>query len=185
MINHIYTINSNVIHSNVTCIPLGFTDDKYISHNIFNSLKQIIHIDKKKDILLYSNFSINKNKIKRIECLNAFVNKRWVYKDQYISIEDYCKKIYRSKYVLAPQGTGPDTRRIYIAIYFNAIPIVITSRLDPFYLSLPIVVMERWNNINETFLETNYELFYNKLIEWKDKHKEWTDAKYWLNKQYI
>jgi len=80
IVKHVYTINSHVLHSAVTSIPLGFMDDIYISHKLFNDLNQNLYLDKHRDILLYYNFSINKNKLKRIECLNEFQKKKRIKK---------------------------------------------------------------------------------------------------------
>jgi hypothetical protein len=178
VITHIYTINCNVISKLVTSIPFGFADNKIIPHDLF---QKIIGKQKEKNILLYLNFNVNKNKHKRIECLNSFINKSWVYKDQKIPVEEYYTKFYRSKYIILPEGISIDNHKIYTALFFNCIPIVMTSKMDLFYLSLPIIVVNSWSDITPGFLENNHELFYEKLIEWK-KNNEWTTAKYWLNR---
>ena len=178
--NHIYTINTNVIHPNVSCIPIGFLDNTYNTYNSHNILDDILKKGCEKTILLYSNFYINKNKLKRIDCLNSFINKKWLYKDQFIPIQDYYRKIYRSKYVLCPEGITMNTHRLYLCIYFNSIPIIKkTEWLNPLFLSLPIIIITDWNEITEHFLEDNYEFLYKKIIQWKETN-DWTNAKFWL-----
>jgi hypothetical protein len=175
---HIYTVNCHVIHPKVTCIPFGFADNRLVSHNLF---QKILENDKQKDILLYLNFNTNKNKFKRTECLNSFINKKWIYKDQKIPIDEYCNKLHRSKYMVSPEGISIDSHKIYISLFFNCIPIIKKSNIDLFYLSFPIIVINSWNDLTQDFLENNHKLFYDKLLEWK-KNNDWTTAKYWLNR---
>lgn len=179
IVNHIYTINSIVIHPSVSCIPIGFVDKKYVSHNLFLEILNK-YKDKNKDIFLYSNFILNKNKQSRIECLNAFIGKSWVYKDQNIPFQEYLKKICRSKYILAPEGKTIDTHRIYISLFFNTIPIMKKTVMDYFYVSLPIILVNSWNEVTYDFLEKNYNIFYEKFMEWKQKHDKWNTSEFWI-----
>ena len=175
--NRIYAINNLVGHPIVNVIPIGFKDDKHFNHNNLQSL-----LDKKinKDILLYSNFSVDANKGKRLECLNSFLNKRWTFRDQKLNIESFYRKINRSKFVLCPEGIGIDNHKIYECIYFNSIPIIKKTRLDYFYINLPILIIEKWSDITKEFLENNYETYLNGMIQWKNIHSNWTTAKYWI-----
>jgi len=176
-VNHIYAINCIVKYPNITCIPIGFTDDKYKPHYDFYSLLQK---ECAKDILLYSNFYIELNKIKRLECLNSFIGKKWVTRDQNIPLELFYKKIQRSKFVLCPEGVGLDCHLIYEALFFNSIPIVKTSPIDDFYKNIPILIIDDWKDITKEFLENNYASYFNILIEWKKNNINWTKSNYWI-----
>lgn len=177
--NHIYTINSFIFNSHVTCIPKGFIDNSIFPHK---RLREILDDNKKKDILLYSNFLVNKNKLKRIDCLNAFIKKEWIYKQQKLPIEQYINHICRSKYILCPESITIDTYRIYLALYYNTIPIILNNHLLNNYISIPAIVTNLWKDITKEFLETNYEILYKQLIEWKNKNNNWTNVDFWLNK---
>jgi hypothetical protein len=39
----------------------------------------------------------------------------------------------------------------------GSIPIVKTSTLDPMYKDLPVVIIQKWEDINEQFLHNEYE----------------------------
>ena len=52
--------------------------------------------------------------------------------------------------------------------------------MDYFYTKIPILIVNNWDDVTKEFLETNYEYYLNKLIEWKRNNQEWTTAKYWL-----
>lgn len=175
--NHIFAINCLVGHPNVSCIPLGFVDNKYKPHNKF---QEILNKNYNKEILLYCNFSIDTNKIKRLECINSFSNLNWILREQNLPPEEFYRKIARSKYVLSPEGTGIDCHRIYESIYFNSIPVIKKTQLDYFYINLPLLIVDNWNDITKQFLEDNYEKYFNELIQWKNTNSEWTTANYWL-----
>lgn len=176
-VNHIFSTNCLINHPKMTCLPIGFIDDKYKPHNKF---EEILNKKYNKDILLYCNFSIETNRIKRIDCLNNFLNKNWTLKEKNLQSEDFYKKIARSKYVLSPEGTFIDCHRIYESIYLNSIPIIKKTQLDYFYIKLPILIVNDWSDVNKEFLETNYENYFNKLIEWKNNNQGWTTANYWI-----
>jgi hypothetical protein len=161
----------------ITTIPLGFVDNKYKPHIQFSITagKQY-----EKNILLYMNFSINTNPVKRNECYETFVNDSYVYKSSSLPPELFYEEIAKSKYVLSPQGTGIDCHRIYESIFLNSIPILQSSPMDSFYTKLPVVIVEKWSDINEPFLLDNYHTYKKNLDDWKSKHPSWTQSQFWI-----
>jgi hypothetical protein len=173
----IYAINTTCNSPIVTTIPIGFRDDRYASHSYFTRLLQDIPT---KDILVYMNFTIETNSSIRTNCFNALKSHEWVFKDNSIPREEFYNKLKRSKYVVSPEGTGIDCHRIYESIYFNAVPLLKTSKLDMFYQKLPVVLFEKWEDITEEYLVKNYDNYKSKLDLWKDNNKQWYTAKFWL-----
>ena len=172
----IYAINTSCSNKIVKTIPIGFSDDNNISHSHFiNDLN-----NKPRDILAYMNFKISNNSSIRTECFNTFKTYSWVFKEFSVSNEDFYNKLRISKYVICPEGTGIDCHRIYESLYFNAIPLLKTSKMDEFYKKLPVIIFEKWDDITENFLVETYSKFKDKLDLWKDRNKEWYKSKYWL-----
>ena len=59
----------------------------------------------------------------------------------------------RVSFAIAPWGRGLDSNRVYETILLGAIPIVMTSPLDRLYAELPVLVLDRWEQIfNTSFL---------------------------------
>lgn len=176
-VTHIFAINCIIHHPMITTIPLGFVDNKYKPHIIFS-----IVADKQyeKNILLYMNFSINTNPVKRNECYETFANVSYVYSASNLPPELFYEQIAKSKFVLSPEGTGIDCHRIYESIYLNSIPILKTSVMDSFYEKLPVLIVKSWSDINESFLLDNYDTYRKKLDDWKSKHPSWTQAPFWI-----
>lgn len=174
-VNKIFAINSTCYNQNVTTIPIGFRDmPVYTIPIIKGTFKQ------KKEILIYMNFTIRTNYTKRTECFNSFVKKPWVTSRSNLPIGEFYNDMAKSKFVLSPEGTGIDCHRIYESIYFDAVPLLKTSRMDNFYKNLPVLIVDKWEDITEHFLNTNYEGLFNKLVEWKRNNPNWLDPKAWL-----
>lgn len=176
-ITHIYPINCSIQDPSITPIPLGFVDDKHKPHYKF---EQICKTQFNKDILCYMNFAINTNPVKRQECWDTFVNKEWIKHESNVTPEDFYKQVVKSKYVLSPEGTGIDCHRIYESLYLGTIPILKTSELDYFYVNLPVIIVNSWDEITQEFLEYNYELYKTKLDNWINTNPDWTQAKFCL-----
>jgi len=90
--------------------------------------------------------------------------------------DEHSKQLLRqSQFVLCP-GDPFDSYQIWEALYQGAYPIVKHSDIDPLFSHLPVVVVNSWEEVTETFLE-------QKLIEYNQRnfyfaklHKE-----YWIN----
>ena len=99
-----------------------------------------------------------------------------------MQLPQYYTQLAKSKYVLSPEGEGIDCHRIYESIYFNSIPILLTCLMDDFYFKydFPIIVVNSWNIITEQFLMNNYEKYYRKLVDWKQKNPNWMEPTFYL-----
>jgi hypothetical protein len=177
-VSRIYATNLDFIDDPyVLPIPLGFIDSSKITHAWY---KEVYEKRYAKDMLLYLNFSINVNKIKRTRCMVAFRDKPWVSNKYNISRGQYYIDISKSKYAISPEGVSLDSHRIYECMYLDTVPIVKTSKFDYFYENLPIVIVQDWNDVTEQFLLDNYNKCMTRLKEWKAENPTWTDAKYWI-----
>lgn len=136
---HIYAVNTTVTHPQLTTIPLGFPD---------SGLQHLRSVPSQpKTIEIYANFSMT-NYGKRKECLDAFEgDSRVVRKDPHGRTQiEYYTDLRRSKFALCPEGVGVDTHRIYEALYFGAVPIVLRNSLSSFYEKLPICIVDKWTD---------------------------------------
>jgi hypothetical protein len=175
--NKVYAINS--ITDKVTRIPLGFGDA---------TLNFIEKIESEKNKLIYCNFNINNN-VDRQVCFNFFKDKEWVDKKLISlnseglleSLKDYYINLSVYKYCLCPRGAGIDTHRIYECLYYNVIPIVKRNELIDMYSTMPIFLIDNWDEITLELLNSKYEELYSNLINWKEKNQNWYKAEYWIN----
>jgi len=173
-VQHIYSTNCIYIHKKVSCIPLGFVDNKFKDHSQFTFVK------KDKTNLIYMNFKIQTNPTARQPCFDYFKNQDWIKKNSDATFADYCQECASSKFVISPEGTGIDCHRIYEALIMDTIPIIKTCILDDFYKQLPILTIDSWDRISPEWLESIYLMMYNNLQNWKVNNPNWTLAKFWM-----
>ena len=137
---HIYAINTTVVHPSLTTIPLGFVDRQL---PFLGSFKQTYE---PRDIEIYQNFTTVTNAQKRNECAQAFKDDPRVVRRVGLSVPEYYTDLCRSKYVLCPEGTGIDTHRVYEALFCGATPVVLRNSLSHLYERLPVCILESWSD---------------------------------------
>jgi len=168
----IYAINLTVIDPLTQNIPIGFRDMP------INTLEVIANVvrDKSKTILCYMNFVMQTNLHKRKECAEAF--KPFMTKKHSLPLIDFYNDLSRSKFVLSPEGTGIDCHRIYESLYLGAVPICKKSPLDSFYENFPVIIVNSWSDVTEEFLNTEYELARQKVVDFNKKN--WTSPDFYV-----
>ena len=185
-VSKVYAINNLSNYALVKTIPIGLQDS---SLAIIQKCR--LQGMARKNILLYMNFTLNTNRIKRTQCLKAFYEqhslaqsklKDWVVRDHKVGREIFYAKIARSKYVLCPEGTGIDCHRTYEAIYFDAIPIMKSNKMNNFFKDLPVVLVSDWGFITEDWLLDNYSEHLSRLSKWKSANPTWIYPQYWMNR---
>lgn len=181
-VNKVYSINTSFSHENVIKIPLGFVDTRYKPHTNFKNIK---NNDTEKLILAYMNFSINTNRTARQPCWDNFKDVKWVLKESDMPPVDFYKSIQKSKYVISPVGTGIDCHRIYESIYFNTVPILVTTSMDDFYRKLPVVIYDKWEDVTEEDLVEKYDNNFKRLLQWKENNPNWLDASFWIENKIV
>ena len=178
---HWYGQNIDVKNDRIESLPIGLEN----SYN-FTELKKIDKLDnlsrtvKIENKLLYVNFNIKTNIEVRKQIYDFFENKKFAtikYGINGTDYEQYIKDIYEHKFVICPEGNGIDTHRTWECLYLNTIPIEKRNINNQFYTDLPICFVDSWEEINEEFLNSEY----NKI-----KNKKWNleklDFNYWKNK---
>jgi hypothetical protein len=176
-VNRVYACNNVYNHPNIYTIPEGFRDWPSKTYPI---LKKTIKINYK-SILIYMNFTIATNTIKRKNCFEIFENKQWVTKNKNLSIEKFYNQLSKSKYILSPEGAGVDCHRIYESIYFDAIPIIETSKMDNFFKKLPLIIINDYKSITKQLLEKEYNNKFKILKKWKEDNPRWIYPNFWIN----
>jgi len=80
-------------------------------------------------------------------------------------------------FVVSPHGNGLDCHRTWEALVLGCIVIVKTSKLDPLYEGLPVLIVNDWSDITKTLLEKTQDSFKTKTFEY-----ERLTLEYWSNK---
>jgi len=84
------------------------------------------------------------------------------------AFESYLWTMRQYKFVLSPVGGGIDCHRTWEALMMGAIPVVESiAGLNPIFEGLPVLIVEDWRVLNETFLNEAYAAMRGKQYQWE------------------
>jgi hypothetical protein len=89
---------------------------------------------------------------------------------QYLeSMYDIYKRNLEYPFWLSPRGNGLDCHRTWEALVFGRIPIIRKSSISRMFEDLPVVIVDDWNVINESFLKEKYKVIMEGLSQGRYK----------------
>ena len=153
-----FGIHPNYQHSKFFLLPLGVYQgaELHANQKQLNQLFSHLRTTTIKDRLLYVNFDAKENKPERIKLLNYFQGKPFCTLGTEKPFTEYITEMARFKFVLSPPGLQIDCYRTWEALLLGSIPIVKSSYLNLLYKRLPVLVVDKWEDITEEFLERKY-----------------------------
>jgi hypothetical protein len=182
-----YAINLDIRqHSKLFPIPIGLANTRWPSGNLTKLMYAFKNHRKpwaNRTIFLYANFNLKTNPGQRKAALDQiakFKNPQTVSKS--VPFENYLENIGNAKFVLSPPGNGLDCHRTWEALLLGAVPVVLSSGLDPLFNEIPAIVINNWKNLTEEFLLSHNFSSYDSLTPivlyaryWRDtllKHRD-------------
>lgn len=187
-VKKIYCNNVDFYHEKIKFLPMG---RDFRARRSFKKNQKV----KRKNILIYGNFSLNTSWIRK--AIHLFIKDNPLYtlenigvrgkngckRSWFMSNESFFNRLRSSKFVICPRGTAPDSFRFYDSLYCGAIPIVIK---DPMYdqfdhSELPILFLDHqkdFQKITENFLNEQYNTLSKKI---KPYYKT-LDFNHWIEK---
>jgi len=162
----LFSTNLNINDDRIIAMPYGVFDNRpYVSEEMSDNMFTIFL---PKDILCYARFSTWTARPRRLI-------RQWCEAQSFIcssfsnspseqtpaTLDNYFRSLHRAKFMICPPGNGPDTYRVWEALYSNAIPIVIDSPLYQNF-DLPILRVKSFEDITENMLLDTYEIFDDK-----------------------
>jgi hypothetical protein len=173
--------NVCVKHEKICSLPIGLENSEWFPH-----LKKIEKIQNKKDELknfknlLYINHNILTNPTERQKPYDIFKDVKWVtteYGNNGFNFDTYLDNLHSHKFVLCPEGNGTDTHRTWECLYLGTIPIEKRNKNNSYYTDLPICFVDDWEDINEDFLNKEYDRINNSKF-----NIEKLNFTYWVDK---
>lgn len=185
-LKHCFTWNKPFHHPKLSALPIGLNYcrqyhslHEWLTANPVTNLFQEKDKDKEKEKLLCMNYSPQTN-VDRVHLLKK-AEKDWTsfcdilpcipsansyfmpsHIESQLCIHVTDKRCYdqwkQYKFVISPPGAGFDCHRTWEALYVGCIPIVLSSTLNELYAGLPILIVDSWDQINETFLLQQYDI---------------------------
>ena len=189
---HWFGANVQVQHTKITSLPTGLENRCWFPE--VNKQQQIFNLtqkEKKITNLCYMNFNTQTNPSERLYIFNRFKHEPWITCDMRQNGCDfihYINMIYNHKFVLCPEGNqnghvvpggAIGSHRFWECLYAKTIPIITKGLQADHFLDLPVLFVESWNDINESFLNKQYDIIINKkynmfklqLSYWKQQIK--------------
>jgi len=173
--------NVNVIDPRIESIPIGLENDLWFPR-MRKKEKMLEKLREPRNYknLVYMNHTNSTNPQERTHIYDLLENKSWVTAHRFTNgsnFDTYIDNIYNHKFVICPPGNGMDTHRIWETLYMGSFPIVKKDINNWFYNELPILYINKWEEITELLLDVT-RLWYN-------DHKGWEPMltfKYWEDK---
>lgn len=134
-------------------IPIGLSNTFWARGN----LKEVQ--ERARDIFVYMNFSTQTNIRERQPCFDYFSALSYVHTAPLKPFQEFLTDLSRSVFVVSPPGNGLDCHRTWEALYMKCYPIVLSSTLNPLYENLPVVIVNRWEEATEEFLQAKLQEF--------------------------
>jgi len=159
-----YTQNLLFYHEKMHYLPIGLANSMWPHGNleIFKNVDfcNSTHLKTKKT---YFQFSIDTNRSKRVPCFDALKNKL-----EFLNIIEPKQNLMRLKeyeFCICPEGNGVDTHRLWECFYLKTVLVVLRSQfietLLKYNAKLPLVVLDSWEEYDETKLQYNSFSFEN------------------------
>ena len=148
--------------SRFTCLPLGLSQWSDFTQVMKDSM-DAGHSDRHhvpKNTLVVVSFNIATNEKDRSAAFTHFCSKTSFsscYK--YLDRDHYYKLVPKSKFIVSPHGIGLDCYRTWESLLLGAYPIVKTSTLDVLYKDLPVLIVQKWEDVTEELLHKTYKDF--------------------------
>jgi len=171
-----YAQNLCFEHPKLNFLPIGIANSQWQHGNLNFFKHQNLYYYSNKIKNVYFNFNIDTNKNKRAICFDSLKNKlEWL---NNVSPQENIFRLSEYKFCICPEGNGVDTHRLWEAIYLKTIPIVIKSEFTTILEKngIPIIVINSWDDFDETTLIYNISLFenenYQKIINFGTDYLE-------------
>lgn len=202
---HIFIQNNTIVHPKVTHMPIGLDYHTLAVTNTHEWGQMMSPVNQEalikniprspfweREILCYSNyhFAIRGEFVNdRIDAFNNVPKELVYYEPTKVNRLISHTNMSNYAFVISPMGNGMDCHRTWEALCLGCIPIVKSSELNPVYGKLPVLIVEKWQDVtiellNKTIAEYktrvfDYErltlsywtqLIYKKSAEYKSKN---------------
>ena len=172
---------------NVSVIPIGLENRWYLNNGKLRTVKRFENIKYNKDLLVLSAFNPETNR-ERFELLESIKSNKLINKPETNKKTEYLDYVSRSKFVLCPEGNGPDTHRVWESLLFESIPVMKKSKFTKILekSDIPILTLNDWAEIKyldskilNNFYEQNKVRFnsnkYSYFSFWGEKINQYLD----------
>ena len=139
-------------HDKISFIPIGIANRMWPHGRIFDMVE--IKMQKPKNNMVFMNFCIDTNHEKRQNCYNTLVSKNVEFLPN-VTCAENLDRMKTYKFCICPEGNGFDTHRLWEALFFKCIPILIKNTFSEIVSNttkLPMILLNSWDEFDISLL---------------------------------
>ncbi|HYG89061.1 MAG TPA: hypothetical protein VD978_22695 [Azospirillum sp.] len=153
---HWFAQNVLVEHPKLTALPIGLANAQW-PHGDTRALAEVARLRRPKTGLLYANFDVRTNPPHRGAVREVLARKPFAVMTEPKPYRAYLEELAGFRFCASPLGNGPDCHRTWEALYLGVIPLVQKGAWMRSFEDLPLVAVERWDDVDEAFLEREHD----------------------------
>ena len=138
---------------------------------------------KDRELISYSNWHFFKERGDRQDCYNQIDKNATFFEPKRVSRLISWKRQSECMFVLSPQGVGMDCHRTWESILLGNIVIAKHSQLDGLYRNLPVILVDRWSDVNQDLLKKSLSEMINQKFDFSPLFLQHWAAKINQNKK--
>ncbi|MBW8038851.1 MAG: exostosin family protein [Planctomycetes bacterium] len=138
------------------------------------TIKRLSSKEKKNTNLLYINMDETMN-VERVTLVERLKSEKWLTMGKGVG-DKFLEEIYHHKFCLSPTGNCADSHRTWESLYLGTIPIVLKTDQMSWFSDLPILQVDKWEDVTESFLNREYERIHSSYY-----NMEKIRLSYWLD----
>jgi hypothetical protein len=180
-VSKVFAQNLNEAIPDYEVLPIGI-ENAWRLQNGCISLNSVTSSDiRPKVFRVFWSFSISTNPRVRISCALALRNYRFAEHLPTSSVKEHQSRLRKYAFVACPPGNGLDTHRMWEALYFRSVPVVLRSYLTEYYagIGLPLLVLDSYDDLHKLDA-TDLQEIYLKMHSGFDCSAVWFD--FWQDK---
>lgn len=176
-----FSQNVGVDDERIVCLPIGLERSRWFRNlDKHGKILDMMRLQPQRDKLIFLNINPHTNLFSRPPLIEAMKDNVWCTIDNRpngADYNEYLHKMKEHKFVFSPEGNGLDCHRTWEALYMGAYPVMERNVFaETFAKELPILIVDKWEDVTEEFLNEQYEIINNtewnwdmmKLSYWKD-----------------
>lgn len=142
--------NRYINHPKLFSLPIGVANSQW-KHGNQNTIQDTISKCLPKKFLIYKNFDKSTN-IQKRSAIDQITQLNGIPMDYNRPYNEYLEIVAQSIFVISPPGNGVDCHRIWECLSLNAIPIVERHTCFNQFEHLPILFIDKWEEVNNKYV---------------------------------
>jgi len=157
-------------HTMTTKTVWGPITSTHVQEKMLNNIIETSKHFSERKVKCYSNFHFSMNTkyaYDRKDALNSIPKELVYYEEKHVPRIVSWSKQKELAFVISPHGGGYDCHRTWEALALGCIPIVKKSNIDVLYEYLPVLIVEKWEDVTLELLEKTIDDFKNKSFQYE------------------